>query len=80
MNIVSKDISSFSSQKNRKLYSAMKPHLISLFFLDHANVFLILTEEPGNRSITLASSTLRSLIVLYILALLDKGIAWPPLL
>ena len=54
-----------------------------LFFLNHASMFLILTEEPENRSvssITLASSTLRSLIVLYILALLDKGIAWPPLL
>ena len=60
----------------------MKPpsfsHLMPLFFLNHASMFLILTEEPENRSvssITLASSTLRSLIVLYILALLDKGIA-----
>ena len=73
MNLVPKDIPSFSSQKNRKLYSAIKPpsfsHLMPLFFLNHANEFLILTEESGNRpvsSITLASPTLRSSIVLYI--------------
>ena len=48
----------------------------------HANAFLILAEESGNRpisSITLASTTLRSLIVLCILALLATGIACPPL-
>ena len=53
-----------------------------LFFLNHANVFLILEEESGNRpisSITLASTTLRSLIVLCILALLATGIVCPPL-
>ena len=48
----------------------------------HANAFLILAEESGNRpisSITLASTTLRSLIVPCILALLATGIACPPL-
>ena len=53
-----------------------------IFFLNHANAFLILTEESENRpvsSITLASPTLRFLIVLYILTLFAAGIAWPPL-
>ena len=64
----------------------MKPpsfsHLMPVFFLNHANAFLILTEESGNRpvfSITPASPILRSLTVLYILALLSTGIACPPL-
>ena len=45
-------------------------------------LFLILTEESGNSpvsSVTIASPTLRSLIVLYVLALLAMAIAWPPL-
>ena len=56
MKLVPKDIPSFSSQKNRKLYSAIKPpsfsHLMPLFFLNHANEFLILTEESGNRPVS----------------------------